>query len=29
MHVFQAFPFAKSVEAIENIGQWTRINFSK
>ena len=25
VHVFQAFPFAKSSEAIESIGWWTKV----
>lgn len=25
VHVFQAFPFAKSEEAIESIGWWTKV----
>jgi hypothetical protein len=25
VHVFQAFPFGKSAEAIENIGWWTKV----
>jgi hypothetical protein len=25
VHVFQAFPFKKSLEAIESIGWWTKV----